>query len=183
MTRKEVKDCLKVDFKQTLKDISIKHVGFCFLTRTPAWMRWKFVKNMRLSSYHEELFRKGKYLHIIPMLYRLTKRNRYGNTLGLEIWGTNIGKGLTLYHNNVVINRDAKIGDFCKLHGDNCIGNDGITKDCPKIGNNVDIGVGAKILGGVTIADNVIVAAGAVVVSNFTEEGIVIGGVPARRLK
>ena len=36
------------------------------------------------------------------------------------------------------------------------------------IGDNVDIGVGAKIIGNVTIADNCKNGAGAVVVSDFT---------------
>ena len=35
----------------------------------------------------------------------------------------------------------------------------------------------------VTIADNIKIAAGAVVVNSFTEPGITIGGIPARRLK
>ncbi len=118
------------------------------------------------------------------MLWYLRRRNKLGNILGFEIWGTNIGKGLTLYHNGpVVINREAVLGDFCKLHGDNCIGNDGVTKDCPVIGNNVDIGVGAKILGGIEIADRVVIAAGAIVVKSVTEPGVTVGGVPAKKIK
>ena len=35
------------------------------------------------------------------------------------------------------------------LHGDNCIGNNGKTEGCPIIGDNVDIGTGAKILGAI----------------------------------
>ncbi len=45
------------------------------------------------------------------------------------------------------------------------------------------LGVGAKVIGNVTIADDVKIAAGAVVVTSFTEKGIIIGGVPARKLK
>ena len=63
------------------------------------------------------------------------------------------------------------------------IGNNGKDNDCPIIGNNVMIGAGAKVIGPVTIADNIKVAAGAVVVTSFTESGITIGGVPARKLK
>jgi serine O-acetyltransferase len=76
------------------------------------------------------------------------------------------------------------VGENCQLHGSNCIGNDGYALDkCPVIGNNVDIGVGAKILGNITIADNIVIGAGAVVVHSFTEPGITIGGIPARKLK
>lgn len=70
----------------------------------------------------------------------------------------------------------------CTLHGDNCIGNNGKTNACPIIGNNVDIGVGAKLIGDIVIADDIVIGAGAVVVSSFTEPGITIGGIPARRI-
>lgn len=53
----------------------------------------------------------------------------------------------------------------------------------PVIGNNVMMGAGAKVIGNVTIADNIKIAAGAVVVNSFKEPGITIGGIPARRLK
>ena len=68
------------------------------------------------------------------------------------------------------------------LKGNNCIGNDGINSAiAPVIGNGVYLGVGASVIGKVTIADNVWIAAGAVVVSSFTEPGIVIGGIPAKK--
>lgn len=51
-----------------------------------------------------------------------------------------------------------------------------------KIGKNVWIGAHATILPGVTIGDNAIIAAGAVV-NKDVEENTVAGGVPARRLK
>lgn len=43
--------------------------------------------------------------------------------------------------------------------------------------------MGAKIIGGVRIADSCKIGAGAVVVSDFLEPGSIIGGVPARKLK
>lgn len=57
-----------------------------------------------------------------------------------------------------------------------CIGNDGKSNTCPVIGNNVNIGVGAKLIG------DIMIGAGAVVVSSFTESGITIGGVLARQI-
>jgi len=47
------------------------------------------------------------------------------------------------------------------------------------IGNNVWIGANAVILGGVTIADNIIIGAGSVVTSDLIEEGTYVGA-PAR---
>ena len=77
-----------------------------------------------------------------------------------------------------------RFGENCHLHGNNCIGNAGPHDlRCPVIGNNVMLGVGAKVIGNVTVADNIKIAAGAVVVTSFTEKGIAIGGIPARKLK
>ena len=50
------------------------------------------------------------------------------------------------------------------------------------IGDNCWIGANATIVGGVTLGDNVVVAAGAVVNKSFTDN-VVIGGVPARIIK
>src|SRR5690606_32192863 len=51
-----------------------------------------------------------------------------------------------------------------------------------KIGNNVYIGYDAIILPGVTIGDNVVIAAKSVVTKSFPS-GVVIGGVPAKVIK
>lgn len=48
------------------------------------------------------------------------------------------------------------------------------------IGNNCFIGENATILYGVTLADNIIVAAGAVVTKSFNASNIILGGNPAR---
>lgn len=117
-------------------------------------------------------------------LWYIRKRNRIGNKLGLEISTELIGKGLIVYHFNNVVNSNAIIGENLHLHGCNVIGNAGDSDlRCPIIGNNVMMGAGAKVIGNVTIADNIKIGAGAVVVSSFTEPGITIGGVPARKLK
>ena len=51
------------------------------------------------------------------------------------------------------------------------------------IGNNVWIGANCTILAGVSIADDTIVAAGALVKKSITESGTIVGGIPAKFLK
>lgn len=55
----------------------------------------------------------------------------------------------------------------------------GIREEPVRLGNDVWIGAGAKILGGVTVGDHAIVAAGAVVTRNVLA-GAIVAGVPAR---
>jgi len=51
----------------------------------------------------------------------------------------------------------------------------------PTIGNRVQIGAGAKILGRISIGDGAIIGANAVVIRDVPE-GTAVGGVPARPL-
>lgn len=64
----------------------------------------------------------------------------------------------------------------------NCYRKWGGTNECPKIGDNVMIGAGAKIIGGVTIADRIKIGTGAVVAKSFLASGTTIVGVPAKAL-
>ena len=75
------------------------------------------------------------------------------------------------------------MGDNVKLHGSNCIGNNGFIDKAPKIGNNVDIGFGAILIGDIEIADDIIIGANALVNKSFLEKGVTIAGVPAKIIK
>ena len=83
----------------------------------------------------------------------------------------------------IVVNSSVRAGENCILHGGNCIGNKGSVNVNPVLGDNVDIGFGAVIIGNIEIADNITVGANAVVNKSFMESGITIAGVPARRVK
>jgi serine O-acetyltransferase len=54
--------------------------------------------------------------------------------------------------------------------------------DPPKIGDNVYFGPGVKIFGPITIADNIAIGANAIVNKSFTEPGITIAGIPAKKV-
>ena len=51
----------------------------------------------------------------------------------------------------------------------------------PNVGNNVVLGAGSKILGGIRIGDNVTVGANSVVVDSVEDDSTVVG-IPARRI-
>lgn len=144
-------------------------------------MKWQIASRKR--DYYREssdnLFSKLLYLYYTYKVYRLSEQ------LGIEIPTKNIGEGLLLHHfGSTIVNGAAKIGKNLQLHGNNCIGNKGgHNSPNPIIGDNVTLGVGAKIIGGVHLANGIIVAAGAVVIDSFEEENIVIGGVPAKKIK
>lgn len=136
---------------------------------------------LRKTEYHYN--NRSKIIH--KMLYVLYRRkNIFGRRLEIEMRENTFNFGLKIWHaGNIVVNGHSKIGENCILHGDNCIGNNGKSSACPRLGNNVRLGVGAKIIGDVEIADNVTIAAGAVVINSCLTEHSVLAGVPARCVK
>lgn len=147
-------------------------------------LKWQLLSR-KTDFYKYRINNQGHLFDKISYLYYICLRNRMAEKIGIDIGTENIGKGLLLYHYGAtVINGNSIIGENCHLHGNNCIGNNG-SQDlhCPVIGNNVMLGVGAKVIGNVIIANNIKIAAGAVVVHSFLEEGITIGGIPAKKIK
>ena len=89
-----------------------------------------------------------------------------------------IGGGLLLPHpNGVVIHPDAHIGPNCLFFQQVTIGT-GSTPGTPRIGGHVDVGAGAKILGGILIGDHAVIGANAVVVTDVPAWCVAVG-VPA----
>lgn len=142
----------------------------------------KYLVYLRKQEYYQNI--NGSVKNKMLALFYERKKNKIGNVLGFYIEANCFDEGLVIFHHgSIIINPNAKIGKNCRLHGNNCIGNDGLTGECPEIGNNVDIGFGAVIIGDVKIADDIIIGANAVVNKSFEEQGITIAGVPAKRVK
>lgn len=142
-----------------------------------------YLEYLRKEEYNKNREKKTFFCKLCGLYYE-RKRNRIGGKLGFCMETNCFDEGLTIDHSGcIVVNPKARIGKNCRLHGNNCIGNNGKVDIAPTIGNNVDIGFGAVIIGDVHIADDVKIGANAVVNKSFEESGITIAGVPARRVK
>ena len=102
---------------------------------------------------------------------------------GIEIHpGATIGKRLFIDHGmGVVIGETSIIGDDCTLYQGVTLGGTGKQrgKRHPTLGNNVVVGVGAKVLGDVTIGDHARIGGGAVVLRDVPAHTTAVG-IPAR---
>lgn len=88
---------------------------------------------------------------------------------------TRIGGGLSMPHpNGIVIHSRSVIGPNCLIFQQVTIGTRG-TDNAPTIGGHVDIGAGAKILGGVVIEDHARIGANAVVLVDIPSGGLAVG--------
>ena len=89
-----------------------------------------------------------------------------------------IGGGLMIPHpNGIVIHPDAQIGPNCLIFQQVTIGA-GSKPGLPNIEGHVDIGAGAKILGGVHIGVNARIGANAVVINDIPANTTAVG-IPA----
>lgn len=103
--------------------------------------------------------------------------------LGFSIPLNVFGPGLCIAHRGtIVINKNARVGENCRIHACTNIGSNRDDVSAPQIGNNVYIGPGAKIFGDVVIADNIAIGANSVVNKSFYEKGISIAGIPAKKI-
>lgn len=106
-----------------------------------------------------------------------------GVKLGFTIPINVFDKGLSLAHvGTVIVTPNARVGKNCRLHACTNIGVAAGTDIAPIVGDNVYIGPGVKIFGGIRIADDIAIGANSVVNKDFTTPGITIAGVPARKI-
>ncbi len=143
---------------------------------------WKFQRLLRKVEYYTNCE-----TSIISRAYRyylIVRFNNLSGRLGFTILPNVFGPGLSIAHRGtIVINPSAKIGANCRIHTCVNIGTGAGHSDlAPKIGDNVYIGPGAKIFGDIVIADGIAIGANAVVNKSFTEKGIGIAGVPAKKI-
>ncbi len=91
-----------------------------------------------------------------------------------------IGRRFVIEHiGAIVVSGDAVFGDDCTIRNGVTVGlrHKGV-RGSPRIGNRVDIGTGAKLLGPITIGDDAAIGANAVVLTDVPSNSIAVG-VPA----
>lgn len=91
-----------------------------------------------------------------------------------------VGKQFIIDHfGGVVVSGYAKFGDNCRIRNGVVVGMKNMEYwEAPIIGNNVDIGAGAKLLGNIRIGNDVLIGANAVVICDVPDNSIAVG-VPA----
>jgi serine O-acetyltransferase len=91
-----------------------------------------------------------------------------------------VGRNFVIDHfGGIVISGYAKFGDNCRIRNGVVVGLRRIEeKRAPIIGNCVDVGSGAKLLGPITIGNNVLIGANAVVLCDVPDDSVAVG-VPA----
>lgn len=178
-SKKELKQIIKSE-----KELYFNKGGYQLFLKAiklhPDYFTWKFVKQMRITSYYYSK-RNNNIIYSVFYIMNSRKMNKLARKIGIETGENVFDENVRIFHSNgIVINGNARIGKNCRLYGNNCIGNNGRNNQVPKLGDNVRVCVGAKVLGDVTIANNITIAAGAVVTKSCLEENAILAGIPAK---
>lgn len=140
---------------------------------------WKFQRLMRKIEYYENC--KNGLFNKLILFYLKYKYKKLSVLLGFSISPHTFNYGLNIAHyGDIVINGNSKIGKYCRVHSGVCIGE--VKGKAPIIEDEVYIGPGVKILGGVRISKGVVLAANSVIVKNIEEKNITVAGIPCKKI-
>ncbi len=138
---------------------------------------WKFQILYRKCEYHynnrEKLFNKLAY--IFSYFRFRCQRDKLCSEFPLNVFA----EGLAIWHGqNIIVNENAKVGRNFSISAGCCIGHaNGLV---PVIGDNVEMNIGSRVLGGIKISDDVTIGASALVVKDIDTPCTTWGGVPAK---
>lgn len=142
---------------------------------------WKFEILLRKLEYYLNC-KKGPIASFV-IKYLKFRFHRMSIRLGFIISPNVFQEGLAIPHYGMLgVHSNAKIGKNCRLLQGVVIMASGGTHDAAVVGDNCFFGIGAKVVGGVHIADDVAIGAGAVVTKDITEPGTTWAGAPARKI-
>ena len=116
--------------------------------------------------------------HVVQRRWLVLRHRFWSIVTGADIsLGCRIGGGLLLPHpNGVVIHNDVEIGPNCLIFQQVTLG--ARRGRVPRLGGHVDIGAGAKLLGGIVVGDDALIGANAVVLDDVPP-GATVVGIPA----
>ncbi len=153
-----------------------------FSSRLKAYLtnpRWRFIRKLRRVEFYQNA--RNPLSKLAAKIFWLDYK-RFGMKLGFSIPPNVCDKGLSLPHyGTLVISKKAKIGKNARIHI--CVNIGESSTGTPSIGDNVYIGPGAKLFGGIVLGNNIRIGANAVVNKSFEEDNIVLAGVPAKIVK
>ena len=165
-----LKDIIKRDLSKVRFDTDIKSFISALL----------FNQSFRLLFF----YRCSKYKTLLTPIFALLNRCFQNKQLVFISKQAEIGSGFCIGHCFSIIISKCKIGDDVTIMQQVTIGSSrgGGRAGYPSIGNQCFIGAGAKIIGNVTIGDNVVIGANAVVTKDIPEYSVA-AGIPAKVIK
>lgn len=140
---------------------------------------FKYVFWLRLTRYYH--LKSKLFLPLFVLCRFILKHYSYKYEFDIS-YRIPIGPGLSIAHIGYCVVAATEIGSNCFLRPGVVMGKNLLKGGRPSVGDNVHIGVGAKIIGDIHVGNNVIIGANAVVTKDVPSN-TVVGGNPAKVLK
>ena len=141
---------------------------------------YRYLKWLRICRY---LYLKQGFAARVLLKAASLRRTQVGNRYGFDFkYSSPMGKGYHISHNIGVINMARSCGDGLVFRNFITIGVTNTSEKGPVIGDYVQFGTGCKVIGNVTIGNNVLIGANAVVVHDVPDNSVV-AGVPAKVIR
>ena len=174
-------------FDNIREDIARKMRGYGVRPEDQTFFRQRITPLLELGTHAVIVYRFGRWVYEIKIpVIRQVMIGIYLviTTICLMLTGIHIhrkspiGPGLVVHNCSCIFILATRIGHSCTV-------NQGVSvasvrgTGWPTIGNNVYLGAGCKVMGGVTVGDNVVVSPNSVVIADVPSNCTVMG-VPAR---
>ncbi len=153
----------------------VRCTGMREFRRAVFWKEFLFWHRFRFMVYFRTCQKtRSKLLRFLcrVLLYRMSRK------YGIEIQpSTKIGKGFVMIHPyNITISTEAVIGDNVNIFKGATVGiSQGKHPGAPVIGNCVQIGLNATVVGGIHIGDDVMIAPNSFVNVDVPSHSVVLG--------
>lgn len=170
------KEVIKKDIERWMQETGPAEYSRFPTWRCLVWLLWRHPEFRNLFHYRVESERR-----ILTRMLSEMAKLFYKPMNTLYILTPVIGSGLFIQHGFSTIVSARSIGENCWINQQVTVGYTN-QNDTPTIGNNVRITAGAKVFGNITIGDNSIIGANAVVCKNVPPNCTVVG-VPAHIVK
>lgn len=134
-----------------------------------------------IMSYLEAMRKYSYYRHInsIWKYYYGFRYKKLGLKLGFSIGCDVFGYGLVIPHyGTIVVGNSNRIGNYAVLHTSICISDNG-----KNLGDGLYCSTGVKITSKIVLGNNCSIGANSLVNKDFPEDGILLGGMPAKILR
>ena len=163
------------DMSEWACDLARYDVRRPFLCEQSIWAIWIYRLGRRLDQRPNGITKRW-WMTLYWLAFRLAE-----TITGISLpKAATIGPGLRIWHfGNIFIHPDVVIGANCTLRQGVTIGNRHADGPVPVLGNNVEVGAYAQILGGVRIGNNCRIGAMSVVLHDMPD-GTTAVGAPAR---
>jgi serine O-acetyltransferase len=174
-------------FETIRADIDRKIRAYGVRAKDKTFFRKRITPLLELGTFAVVVYRFGRWAYSLKIpVFRQLMIAIYLviNTICLMLTGihiqreSDIGPGLVVHNCSCIFVLAKRIGHSCTI-------NQGVTAGSlrgagwPTIGNNVYLGAGCKVIGGVSIGDNVVVSANSLVIADVPSNCTVLG-VPSR---